>query len=139
MSGVSYISPLAVALVTAVEGDVTLAGLLAGSKIYSGLAPEESPFNYVTLTGFTEAEKSLFGKQGTQGVVYLNIWTQGQGEMMVLGIYEALYALLHNTKLAISRGRQIQGKMRLILTGVGGTSDPTIVRGVAEYTMRAVS
>lgn len=130
---------LVVAIAAAVEADVTTAGLLAGAKIYNGLAPEGSPFNYITLTNFSEAEKNLFNLPGTEGKGTFNIWSKGEGEMDVLTIYEALRALLHNKRLVLSAGRHIRGKLRLIMTGAGDQSDSTIVRGVAEYTMRAVA
>jgi hypothetical protein len=129
---------LVVAIAAAIEADVTTAGLLAGAKVYNGLAPEGSPFNYITLTNFSESEKNLFCLPGTLGRGTFNIWTKGEGEMDVLTIYEALRTLLHNKRLVLSAGRHIQGKLRLIMTGAGDQSDSTIVRGVAEYTMRAV-
>lgn len=129
---------LVVAIGAAIEGDATLAALLAGDKVYNGLAPEGSVFNYITLSNFNEAEKNLLGLAGTSSKATFNIWTRGQGEMDVLTIYEALKVLFHNKRLILSAGRQIQGKLRLILTGAGDQSDSTIVRGVAEYTMRAV-
>lgn len=130
--------PLVVAIAAAVEADVTTAGLLSGAKIYNGLAPEGSPFNYITLTNFSEAEKNLFNLPGTEGKGTFNIWSKGEGEMDILTIYEALRVLLHNKRLVLSAGRHIRGKLRLIMTGAGDQSDSTIVRGVAEYTMRAV-
>jgi hypothetical protein len=133
------IKPLIIAVADALIADVTLGGLLAGDKIYNGLAPENSPFDYVTLTNFTEAERNLFNKQGVLSTANINIWTQGEGEMDVLSIYEAARNVLHNRRLALGAGAQIQGKLRLILTGAGDTADPTIVRGIAEYTMRAVA
>lgn len=130
---------LVIAIATAIEGDVPLATLLAGDKVYNGLAPEGSAFNYITLSNFSEAERNLFGLNGSQGKATFNIWTKGEGEMDVLAIYEALKVLFHNKRLLLSAGRHIQGKLRLILTGAGDTADSTIVRGVVEYTMRATS
>jgi hypothetical protein len=129
---------LVIAISTAIEADAPLAGLLAGAKVYNGLAPEGSQFNYITLTNFSESEKNLFNAPGSQSRATFNIWTKGEGEMDVVTIYEALKILFHNKRLTLSAGRHIQGKLRLILTGAGDQSDSTIVRGIAEYAMRAV-
>lgn len=133
------IANLAIAVAAAIEASVPLAARLAGAKVYSGLAPEGSPFNYITLGNFTEAERNLFNNQGKRATATINIWTKGEGEMDVLYIFEDLSTLLHNQRLNLSSGHQIQGKLRLILTGAGDQSDSTIVRGVVEYEMRAVA
>lgn len=130
---------LVIAIADAVENDAPLALLLAGDKLYNGLAPEGSQFNYITLSNFSESEKNMFNTPGSQGKGTFSIWTKGEGEMDVLTIYEALKALFHNKRLVLGAGRHIQGKLRLILTGAGDQSDSTIVRGIAEYTMRAVA
>lgn len=130
---------LVIAIGDAIENDVPLAALLAGAKVYNGLAPEGSAFNYITLSNFSEAERNLLGRAGSLGKATFNIWTKGEGEMDVLTIYEALRVLFHNKRLILSAGVQIQGKLRLVLTGAGDTADSTIVRGVVEYTMRTVS
>lgn len=130
---------LAVALGAAIEGSATLGNILAGDKVYNGLAPEGSKFPYITLSNFNEIEKNLFNCPGTFDKGTLTIWTRGSGEMDVLTIYEDLRTLLHNKRLVLGAGKQIQGKLRLILTGAGDQSDSLIVRGVVEYSMRAVA
>jgi hypothetical protein len=132
------IKSLVVAIADAIEADATLAGLLAGAKVYNGLAPEESPFNYITLSNFAESERNLFNLEGSQSTSQFAIWTKGEGEMDVLTIYEALHDLFHNKRLTLDVGQHIRGKLRLIMTGAGDQSDATIVRGVVEYAMRAV-
>lgn len=130
---------LVVAVAAAIEGSATLGNILAGDKVYNGLAPEGSKFPYITLSNFNEGEMNMFNCVGTSSKGTFTIWTRGSGEMDVLTIYEDLRALLHNKRLVLGAGRQIQGKLRLILTGAGDQSDSLIVRGVVEYSMRAVA
>ena len=130
---------LVVAIAAAIEGSAPLGNILAGDKVYNGLAPEGSKFPYITLSNFSEAEKNVFNNVGTSSKGTFNIWARGSGEMDVLTIYEDLRLLFHNKRLVLGTGKHIQGKLRLIMTGAGDQSDSLIVRGVAEYTMRAVA
>lgn len=131
----SFLTPELTALAAAIENDPTLQGLLAGDKVYSGLAPQGAPYDHVTLGNATDSEHSMFGTPGAQGVVTINIWTLGPGLMGVAAIYDALKALLHGTVVPLTNVGTMCGKMSLVLNNLGDPSDPRIVRGVANYTV----
>lgn len=135
----SFLPEENVALAIAIVGDTTLAGLLAEDKVYSGMAPEQTPFSYITIGSMSEAERRMFMKGGAEGKITMNIWTRGGGQMAVAAIYKALNALLYNTRLTLSSGHIMSGKLKLVLSSGGDPSDSLVVRGVVEYTVWAIA
>lgn len=133
----AFVNPVVDALATAIENDATLQSLLAGGMVYSGMAPTGAPYDHVNIANLTDTPKEMFGLGSSVVLVTLDIWTSGKGLGGVMAVYAALNNLLHNKRLSLSNGNWMMGRVRLVLGNLGDQTDPSIVRGIVNYTVRA--
>lgn len=138
----SQFGPLAAAIVTAVEADSLLSGLLATPGIWNTTAPETSPFPYLVLGFSLESAADVFGAPGVVTGQTIDIWTRkstvtGSGAGMTLGadqlwaIYSALYGLLHGTTLSVAGFLIVSGTLTMQATMVD--PDGESLHGIARY------
>lgn len=133
MAGTSSIWPLHVAIAAAINGDVTLAALLAGDRVYSLTAPRSAPFDYIVLAGSSAQDFPTFSRAGERGVITLDAWTVGDDQMTQLQMYGEARRVLHNVVLALvgTTQKHCLGQLALATT----ISDPSgeYLHGVWRY------
>lgn len=123
------------ALVAALKADAALATALGAtaedSKIYSGRAPDTAVLPYIVLGASTETARGTFGRDGTDGVEMLHLWTDGPFKRPVLVLYAHVHRVLDRVALTLSTNTHTRGRVRLVTTMIdpGGTAH----HGVAEY------
>jgi hypothetical protein len=113
----SQLWPLAVALVAAIEADGPTSALLASPGVFNTSVPKNSALPYAVIGFAQESGDSVFGAYGTSASQQIDIWGRNATELgnrEVLGIYDALYALLHEQPLAMTGFRYVIGTLSLI-------------------------
>jgi hypothetical protein len=102
-----------VAIAAALNGDGTLAAKLAGDKVYSLVAPKDSPFDYLVLGDGPETQFRTFGRQGHANDLAIHIWSQGQAKKGVLDIYADIERILDRHTLALTANTMVRMATRL--------------------------
>jgi hypothetical protein len=120
-----------VAVAAALTGDGTLAAKLAGDKLYSLVAPKDSPFDYLVLGDGPESQFRTFGRQGHANDLAIHIWSQGQQKKGVLDIYADIERVLDRQKLALTGGNTMV-QMATRLQAVLADPDGITFHGVAR-------
>lgn len=130
MSATSAVRPLNVALVAALESDPRLLALLGGeARIWSLLAPPNTPLPYVIVGEATEGRWRVFAGGGTQNAETLHIWAKDK--LQCADIVDALARILDGTKLAVAGFSTFPGQCSLI--AIARDVDGKSVHGVVRY------
>lgn len=125
--------PLDVAVAAALTGDGTLAALLAGDKLYSLVAPKDSPFDYLVLGDGPEDQFRTFGRQGHANDLALHIWSRTDQKKGVLVIYDHIERILDRKIIALTGNTMV--RMATRLQTILADPDGITVHGVARVTV----
>lgn len=124
--------PLDKAIAAAFNGDATLAALLAGDKVYSLVAPKDSPFDYIVLGESIEEHFRTFGRQGHDNDTAIHIWSQRKAKQGVLDIYHEVERILDRQILALAAPANTMVRMATRLQTVIADPDGMTFHGVAR-------
>lgn len=122
--------PIDVAVAAAITGDVTLAALLAGDKVYSLVAKKNAPFDYIVLGDSPESQFRTFGRGGHANSLTVHLWSQKTQKKGPLTMYDNIERIFDNKPLVISGHTRVSTSTRLIT--VLADPDGVTFHGVAS-------
>jgi len=94
-------SDLQRAVFIALSGDIGLASMIGGNKIYD-YAPPAAGFPYITFGRSSVFDWSTATESGIEHILTLHVWSQAKGKKEVLEVMERVGALLHDLALTLS-------------------------------------
>lgn len=106
------------ALWTTLTGDAVLAPLLAGEKVYRGIAKPEAPFPYVVLASTAEFGGGFVGQRGSRGDFQIRIRTRAAPNELTsdsegLALWKEVHRILDRQPLNLASGTLIGGRVEL--------------------------
>lgn len=106
------------ALYQTLTGDAVLAPMLAGEKVYRGIAKPEAPFPYIVLASPSEAQGGFVGQRGSRGDYQIRIRTRAAPNELVsddegLALWEEVHRILDRQPLNLASGTLIGGRVEL--------------------------
>lgn len=110
----SPVFPLHAAIATLLKGDVDLSALIGG-RVYSLMAPEDAPLDYVVLGSTDESAWDAFMRRGAATGIMIDVYSQ-DGETIngMAAIYGRVRKLLHGTRLVLEGHVHVTGRLELI-------------------------
>lgn len=94
-------SDLQRAIFIALSGDIGLAAMIGGNKIYD-YAPPLAGFPYITLGRTSVFDWSTGTESGSEHILTLHVWSQAKGRKEVLQVMERVGALLREVSLTLN-------------------------------------
>jgi hypothetical protein len=118
------------AVFAALSGDVTLAALLGGAKVYDG-APRNAEAPYVHLGECIARDWSTATEAGTEISFAVVVWSRTPGRSQGFTITDRIVALLHDAALALEGHRLVN--LRHVATETARVEKPEGRRAVIRF------
>jgi hypothetical protein len=90
------------AVFAALGGDVGLAAMIGGNKVYD-YAPPKAGFPYISFGRSNAFDWSTGTEAGSEHVFTLHVWSQAKGRKEALAVMERVRALLEDASLALDQ------------------------------------
>jgi hypothetical protein len=89
------------AVFIALSGDIGLAAMIGGNKIFD-YAPPQAGFPYITFGRTSVFDWSTGTDSGSEHILTLHVWSQAKGRKEVLEVMERIGTVLQDLSLVLS-------------------------------------
>jgi Protein of unknown function (DUF3168) len=113
-------------------------GAIVGVRVFDTVAPQGTPFPYITITSPTESAFDVFHKRGNAGSLTLHIWDRDTGldsaqlsSRTTHAIYAEIEKVLNLQAIGITGADLVRGSLSYIVGMID--ADGITYHGVARY------